>query len=81
MPFDYLGFTNRETVQQVERGYRMPNPNTPKQPCPDDLYEIMMQCWSARPEDRPTFHNLYDIFDNWAVQTEGQYISDGAQNT
>ncbi|KAL5105033.1 Tyrosine-protein kinase Fyn [Taenia crassiceps] len=77
----YPRFTNRETVQQVERGYRMPNPNTPTQPCPDDLYDIMMQCWSARPEDRPTFHNLYDIFENWAVQTEGQYISDGAQNT
>lgn len=78
--FALLEFTNRETMQQVERGYRMPNPSTPSQPCPHDLYVLMLQCWAARPEDRPTFHNLFDIFDNWNVQTEVQYI-DGPNNT
>lgn len=40
----------------------------------------MLQCWSHHPEERPTFRNLFDIFENWAVQTEGQYIADGPQS-
>nr|CDS25770.1 tyrosine protein kinase Fyn [Hymenolepis microstoma] len=75
----YPRFNNRETLTQVERGYRMPNPDSPKTPCPNDLYQIMLQCWAHHPEDRPTFHNLFDIFENWTVQTEGQYIADGPQ--
>ncbi|KAG7211120.1 hypothetical protein KM043_010446 [Ampulex compressa] len=27
--------------------------------CPDDLYRLMLQCWTRRPEDRPTFEEIY----------------------
>lgn len=43
-----------EAYQQVTSGYRMPAPTK----CPDFLYQIMLKCWSAEPDDRPDFRNL-----------------------
>ncbi|KAM3617397.1 uncharacterized protein V6R79_005551 [Siganus canaliculatus] len=50
----YPALNNQEVFQQVMKGYRMPAP--PK--CPDFLYQIMLKCWSAEPEDRPDFKTL-----------------------
>ncbi|KAL7053597.1 hypothetical protein AAHC03_026988 [Spirometra sp. Aus1] len=70
----YHGMNNRQVMQEVERGYRMPNPHTPQHPCPNTLYEIMLSCWNVVPEKRPTFSHLFATFDSWEVQIEGQYI-------
>lgn len=29
--------------------------------CPQDVYNVMLQCWSPKPEDRPTFIALRDF--------------------
>ncbi|XP_032236219.2 tyrosine-protein kinase SRK2 [Nematostella vectensis] len=50
----YPGMSNREVVEQVERGYRMPKPNN----CPERFYEIMKDCWKKDPMQRPTFETL-----------------------
>ncbi|XP_029012038.1 protein-tyrosine kinase 6b [Betta splendens] len=50
----YPGFSNQEVHQQLSRGYRMPSPDN----CPEFLYNIMLRCWSAEPEDRPDFKML-----------------------
>ncbi|XP_040917266.1 protein-tyrosine kinase 6b [Toxotes jaculatrix] len=50
----YPAFSNQEVYQQVTKGYRMPAP--PK--CPDFLYQILLKCWSAEPDDRPPFKSL-----------------------
>uniref|UniRef100_H2YTJ8 non-specific protein-tyrosine kinase n=1 Tax=Ciona savignyi TaxID=51511 RepID=H2YTJ8_CIOSA len=47
-------FTNREVIDQIEHGYRMPQlPD-----CPDSLYAIMLNCWDADPKKRDSFETL-----------------------
>ncbi|KAL1390312.1 hypothetical protein pipiens_001327 [Culex pipiens pipiens] len=50
----YPGMTNAEVLNQVEHGYRMPQPPN----CNATLYEIMLECWNKDPMRRPTFETL-----------------------
>ena len=57
----YPGMSNVEALMKVERGYRMPEPpNTP-----EGLYEVMLDCWKANPEDRPSFESLQWRLENF----------------
>lgn len=60
---------NREVIEQIQRGYRMPKP----QGCPDPVYSIMLQCWDQTPENRPTFEYLYHYFDDYFVSAQPNY--------
>lgn len=42
---------NREVLDQIQRGYRMPRHEN----CPDKIYDYMLRCWDASPDNRPTF--------------------------
>ena len=55
-----IGMMNREVLEQVDRGYRMPKPtlSPTDPPCPDSLYELMIQCWNKDPMSRPTFEYI-----------------------
>ncbi|CAD5206436.1 unnamed protein product [Bursaphelenchus okinawaensis] len=57
----YPGMHNREVIEQVEQGYRMPCPKN----CPPEVYEHMLKCWHQLPEKRPTFSYLYNYFDDF----------------
>ncbi|NXI90216.1 LCK kinase, partial [Psophia crepitans] len=65
----YPGMTNPEVIQNLERGYRMPQPDN----CPQELYELMMQCWKEKPEERPTFDYMKSVLEDFFTATEGQY--------
>lgn len=65
----YPGMNNAEVLQQVEKGYRMPNPHG----CPELLYAIMNDCWKARPEERPTFETLQWRLEDFFVSSEQNY--------
>ncbi|XP_025899174.1 tyrosine-protein kinase Lck isoform X2 [Nothoprocta perdicaria] len=65
----YPGMTNPEVIQNLERGYRMP----PPEQCPPELYELMVQCWKERPEERPTFEYMKSVLEDFFTATEGQY--------
>ncbi|CAH2312528.1 macrophage-stimulating receptor isoform X1 [Pelobates cultripes] len=43
-----------DITRYLFRGRRLPQPEY----CPDPLYTLMLQCWSAHPEERPTFTQL-----------------------
>jgi len=58
-PYPYQ--TGQEVVAQVERGYRMSKPHD----CPEPIYEVMLQCWDAVTENRPTFDCLFHFFDDY----------------
>ncbi|XP_048720592.1 activated CDC42 kinase 1 isoform X7 [Caretta caretta] len=40
-----------------KEGERLPRPED----CPQDIYNVMLQCWAHKPEDRPTFVALRDF--------------------
>lgn len=42
---------NREVLDQIQRGYRMPRHES----CPDKIYDYMLRCWDSSPDNRPTF--------------------------
>lgn len=65
----YPGMTNRDVIDQVERGYRQPKPPI----CPQSMYEIMLKCWDKRPEERPTFEFLFNFFDDYFISAEPNY--------
>lgn len=47
-----------EAIQIVESGERLERPDD----CPDDIYQVMMDCWEYNPGSRPTFSKLVDVF-------------------
>lgn len=68
--FSFLtGMNNSETLQMVERGYRMSQPSD----CPDQIYDVMLKTWDTMPENRPTFEFLSTFFDDYFSATESSY--------
>ena len=51
----YPGMTNKEVLEAIQRGYRMPCPPG----CPEELHDIMkLHCWREEPAERPIFETL-----------------------
>ncbi|XP_072041668.1 fibroblast growth factor receptor 3-like [Amphiura filiformis] len=46
-------------LDKLLTGYRMEKPTN----CPNDVYDVMLKCWSEKPDDRPHFRELYLTFD------------------
>jgi hypothetical protein len=46
--------TNDELMLRVVKGARLPQAETIE----DELYRLMLSCWEADSQDRPTFHSL-----------------------
>ncbi|KAM6982119.1 proto-oncogene tyrosine-protein kinase Src isoform 2-T2 [Tautogolabrus adspersus] len=65
----YPGMVNREVLDQVERGYRMPCPAE----CPESMHDLMLTCWRKEPEERPTFEYLQGFLEDYFTSTEPQY--------
>ncbi|NWR21155.1 BLK kinase, partial [Emberiza fucata] len=63
------GMTNPEVIRNLERGYRMPCPES----CPGELYSIILKCWRSNPEERPTFEYLQSVLEDFYTSTEKQY--------
>ncbi|KAI8438748.1 hypothetical protein MSG28_011153 [Choristoneura fumiferana] len=47
-----------QAIQIVESGQRLERPED----CPDEIYQVMLDCWAYNPDLRPTFQQLGDVF-------------------
>ncbi|KAM3872429.1 tyrosine-protein kinase HCK [Diretmus argenteus] len=65
----YPGMSNPEVIRSLEKGYRMQRLDS----CPKELYDIMLECWKNKPEDRPTFEYLQSVLEDFYTATESQY--------
>ncbi len=69
---------NTTTLARVIKGYRMSIPLGENVFCPQELYEIQLQCWDAKAEKRPTFEHLKSVFEDFQVSTERRYTHEDA---
>ncbi|XP_063548484.1 tyrosine-protein kinase Shark [Cydia strobilella] len=54
----YGDMRGTEAIQIVESGGRLERPEE----CPDEIYQVMLDCWEYNPDRRPTFGLLVDVF-------------------
>ncbi|XP_065189040.1 uncharacterized protein LOC135819711 [Sycon ciliatum] len=58
----YFECDNEEVVKRVcDLGKRLPQPHD----CPVSIYQMMLECWSAKANDRPTFRQLWKDLTAW----------------
>ncbi|XP_037946729.1 tyrosine-protein kinase Shark [Teleopsis dalmanni] len=47
-----------DAIKLIENGHRLSQPIY----CPDQVYEVMKNCWNYKPKDRPSFRYLTNFF-------------------
>lgn len=77
----YAGMANAAVISKVQGGYRAKQPKL----CTDAVYTVMLQCWCAKPADRPTFVQLETLLqtavEDAGVATTSNATSGGAGKT
>ncbi|KAL5103340.1 Tyrosine-protein kinase SPK-1 [Taenia crassiceps] len=69
----YKDMDVEEVVERVKAGHRLPNPNDLGFYCEDLMYETMRSCWDVDITDRPTFHELWFVFEDFLAKDGGVY--------
>ncbi|KAL5963356.1 Tyrosine-protein kinase SPK-1 [Taenia solium] len=69
----YKDMVVEEVVERVKAGYRLPNPTDLGFYCEDVMYETMRSCWNFDFTDRPTFHELWFVFEDHLAKDGGVY--------
>ncbi|KAK6636659.1 hypothetical protein RUM43_010321 [Polyplax serrata] len=62
----YPARTNLEVLHYVRTGGRLERPNN----CPEQVHQLMMKCWSFKPESRPTFKHCLETLTELREQTD-----------
>ena len=55
----YSEMTDKEVIRDAIKGFKRQLLSKPNE-CPESVFQVMMQCWSAQPEQRSTFAKLHD---------------------
>ena len=66
----YPGLDNTEVLEALTTGFCMPRPKG----CPEQLYNIMRDCWRDNATTRPTFESLHWRMDNFYVENEPTHL-------
>jgi len=51
---------NEEFIQRLQNGYRMSKPGY----APNEIGQLMANCWKTETDQRPTFHQLTETLGN-----------------
>ncbi|KAE8600125.1 hypothetical protein XENTR_v10013085 [Xenopus tropicalis] len=62
----YWNMTNRDVINSVEEGYRLPAPMG----CPAALHQLMLDCWQRDRNERPRFSLIVSVLDNFLRNPE-----------
>ncbi|XP_070549483.1 fibroblast growth factor receptor 4-like [Ptychodera flava] len=62
----YPGMSAKEVIEYLKKGSRMVRPKY----CNEDLYLLMMKCWSQKPTRRPKFNDLVHELEEMEGDTE-----------
>uniref|UniRef100_U5EPN0 Tyrosine-protein kinase n=1 Tax=Corethrella appendiculata TaxID=1370023 RepID=U5EPN0_9DIPT len=62
----YSGMSNSRARERIDAGYRMPAPDN----APQEMYRLMLKCWSYEPESRPHFDEIYTVVDTLLICTK-----------
>ncbi|OON19988.1 SH3 domain protein, partial [Opisthorchis viverrini] len=65
----YPGMHNAEVLRQVEAGYRMSKPVG----CPSELYDLMLDCWAADENKRPSFEKIQRRLEEYCEAEKPSY--------
>uniref|UniRef100_A0A336M4X8 CSON012218 protein n=1 Tax=Culicoides sonorensis TaxID=179676 RepID=A0A336M4X8_CULSO len=57
--FPYPTICNTDILEFLTSGQRLERPEN----CTKQLYELMLHCWAANPNDRPSFQQIHDQLD------------------
>ena len=66
----YPGMTNTQVLEALQIGYHMPCPMG----CPEQLYEIMKDCWKDDAPSRPTFETLHWKMEDFFTENEPTHL-------
>ncbi|XP_064454102.1 proto-oncogene tyrosine-protein kinase ROS isoform X1 [Mirounga angustirostris] len=67
----YPTHSNLDVLNYVQTGGRLEPPRN----CPDDLWDLLTQCWAQEADQRPTFHKIQDqlqLFRNVSLKSISQ---------
>ena len=75
----YPGMSSKEVIHQLKEGYRMDMPLD----CPNEIFQMMNECWHVNPENRPTAEELFHQLDELKLAVvsapDGQYYGQSVE--
>jgi receptor tyrosine kinase len=64
----YYGMSNEEVVQYVRECNVLKCP----QKCPQEIYDLMLDCWNIDPQERPKAYEISEGLDKWTPDLSAQ---------
>jgi hypothetical protein len=61
----YFGMKNGEVIKELLDGYRLQIPES----CPEEIYQLMLNCWDKNPANRMTFEQISEKVDKWVMES------------
>lgn len=61
----YGSASNQSVIELIANRHLLECPAT----CPTNIYGLMIECWNANPERRPTFSEIHSRLQSWSVMS------------